>query len=84
MQETLLRIWSDSDSREIDMFRRGGFALTAPRFITFAVSLILALAALASLYTRLPIVGTFVNAHRVGVALAAYAILMLGVLLRGL
>jgi hypothetical protein len=64
------------------MFRRVGFAFTAPRFITFAVSLILALAALASLYTRLPVVGTFVNAHRVGVALAAYVILMLGVLLR--
>jgi hypothetical protein len=46
------------------------------------VSLILALAAQASLYTRLPVVGTFVNAHRVGVALAAYVILMLGVLLR--
>jgi hypothetical protein len=66
------------------MFGRGGFALTAPRFITFVVSLILAVAALASLYTRLPVVGTFVNAHRLGVALAAYVILMLGVFLRGL
>jgi hypothetical protein len=70
--------------REKEMFRRGGFGLTAPRFLTFVVSLVVALAALASLYTRLPIVGTFVNAHRVGVALAAYVILMLGVLLRGL
>ena len=66
------------------MFRSGFIALTAPRFLTFVVSLILALAALASLYTRLPVVGTFVNTHRVGVALAAYVILMLGVLLRGL
>ena len=49
------------------MFRRGFIALTAPRFLTFVVSLILALAALASLYTRLPVVGTFVNTHRVGV-----------------
>jgi hypothetical protein len=31
------------------MFRRGFIALTAPRFLTFVVSLILALAALASL-----------------------------------
>jgi hypothetical protein len=66
------------------MFRRGGFGLTPPRFITFVLSLILAFAALASLYARLPVVGTFVNAHRLGIALAAYAILMLGVLLRGL
>jgi hypothetical protein len=63
---------------------KGGFGLSAPRIITFVVSLILALAALASLYTRLPAVGTFVNAHRLGIALAAYLILMLGVLLRGL
>jgi hypothetical protein len=66
------------------MFRRGGFGLTAPRFLTFVASLIFALAALGSLYTRLPVVGTFVNAHRVGVALAAYVILTPGVLLRGL
>jgi hypothetical protein len=66
------------------MLRRGGFGLTPPRFITFVLSLILALGALASLYARLPVIGTFVNAHRLGIALAAYAILMLGVLLRGL
>jgi hypothetical protein len=34
---------------EREMFRRGFIALTAPRFLTFVVSLILALAALASL-----------------------------------
>jgi hypothetical protein len=66
------------------MFRRGGFALTAPRFITFVVSLVLVLAALASLYTRLPAVGTFVNAHRFGIVVVAYLVLTLGVLLRGL
>jgi hypothetical protein len=71
-------LFVNSDSPEKNM------GLTAPRFITFIVSLIVALAALASLYTRLPVVGTFVNAHRLGVALAAYVILMLGVLLRGL
>jgi hypothetical protein len=66
------------------MFGRGGFGLSPPRFITFVVSLILALGALASLYARLPVVGTFVNAHRLGIALAAYATLVLGVVLRGL
>jgi hypothetical protein len=66
------------------MFGRGGLLLTAPRFLTFLVSLVLALAALASLYTRLPVVGTFVNTHRLGVALAAYFILAAGVILRGL
>ena len=66
------------------MFRRGGFGLTPPRFLTFIVSLILVLAAVASLYTRLPVVGTFVRSHQLWVAVAGYAILMLGVLLRGL
>ena len=63
------------------MFRLG---LTPPRFITFVVSLILVLAAVASLYTRLPVVGAFVNSHRFWIAIAGYVILMLGVLLRGL
>jgi hypothetical protein len=65
------------------MFRLG---LTPPRFITFVVSLILVLAAVVSLYTRLPVVGTYLNSgsHRFWIAVAGYAILMLGVLLRGL
>jgi hypothetical protein len=66
------------------MFRRGGFGLTPPRFITFVVSLILVLAAIASLYTRLPVVGIFVNSHRFWIAVVGYLILTLGVLLRGL
>ncbi|MEA2833150.1 MAG: hypothetical protein QOG66_1352 [Methylobacteriaceae bacterium] len=66
------------------MFRRGGFGLTPPRFLTFIVSLIVLLTAVASLYTRLPVVGAFVNAHRFWIAIAGYVILMLGVLLRGL
>jgi hypothetical protein len=48
------------------------------------VSLILVLAAVASLYARLPVVGTFVNSHRFWIAVAGYAILVLGVLLRAL
>jgi hypothetical protein len=66
------------------MFRRGGFGLTPPRMITFAVSAILVLGALASLYTRLPIVNAFVTTHRFGIVVVAYVILALGVLLRGL
>ncbi|MEA2858448.1 MAG: hypothetical protein QOC72_487 [Methylobacteriaceae bacterium] len=66
------------------MFRRGGFGLTPPRFLTFIVSLIVLLTAVASLYMRLPVVGAFVNAHRFWIAIAGYVILMLGVLLRGL
>ncbi|MEA2841635.1 MAG: hypothetical protein QOF41_2965 [Methylobacteriaceae bacterium] len=66
------------------MFRRGGFGLTPPRFITFVVSLILVIAAVLSLYTRLPVVGPYVNSHRFWIAVIGYVILMLGVLLRGL
>ena len=64
------------------MFR----GLTPPRFITFVVSLILVLAAVVSLYTRLPVVGTYLNSgsHRFWIAVAGYVILMLGVFLRGL
>jgi hypothetical protein len=62
------------------------FRLTPPRVITFLVSLILVVAATASLYTRLPLVGAYLNAnpHRFWIAIAGYVILMLGVLLRGL
>ncbi|MBV8850136.1 MAG: hypothetical protein JOZ16_11195 [Methylobacteriaceae bacterium] len=62
------------------------FRLTPPRIITFAVSLILVLATIASLYTRLPIVGAYLNSapHRFWIAIAGYVVLMLGVLLRGL
>jgi hypothetical protein len=84
-QETL--VCGPRDQRffgEADVFRRGGFGLTPPRFITFVVSLILVLAGVASLYTRLPVVGAFVNSHRLWIAVAGYVILMLGVLLRGL
>jgi hypothetical protein len=48
------------------------------------VSLILVIAAVLSLYTRLPVVGPYVNSHRFWIAVIGYVILMLGVLLRGL
>jgi hypothetical protein len=66
------------------MFKRGGFALTPPRLVTFAVSFVLVVVALASFYTRLPGVGTFVNAHRFAIVVVGYVILVAGVLLRGL
>ncbi len=58
--------------------------LTAPRILTFVVSLVLALLAVASLYTRIPQIGHFVDGHRFWMMAAAYVVLVLGVLLRGL
>jgi hypothetical protein len=78
-----LRQPSRAIRRREGMFRRA-FGLTPPRFITFLVSLILVIVAVASLYARLPIVGAFINSHRFWIAVAGYAVLMLGVLLRRL
>lgn len=58
--------------------------LTAPRILTFIVSLILAVLAIASLYTRLPTIGAWVGSHRFWMMVAAYVVLMLGVVMRGL
>jgi hypothetical protein len=58
--------------------------LTAPRILTFIVSLIIAALAVASLYTRLPTFGTWINGHRFWIMVAAYVILALGVVLRRL
>lgn len=58
--------------------------LTAPRILTFLISLIIALIAVASLYTRLPTIGAWVNGHRFWMMVAAYVILALGVALRNL
>jgi hypothetical protein len=66
------------------MFRRGGFGLTPPRLITFVVSLILVVAAVLSLYSRLPVVGGYIISHRFWIAVIGYVILMAGVLFRGL
>ncbi|RYC32643.1 hypothetical protein D3273_07920 [Lichenibacterium minor] len=62
--------------------RRGtGFALNAPRLVTFAASLALVLAAALSLRFHLPVGHGFVAGHRFSVAVAGYALLALGVLL---
>ena len=64
--------------------RRGGFALNAPKVITFVISLILVIVAVASLHFRLPYGASFVGAHRFWIVIAAYVLLALGCLLRGL
>lgn len=58
--------------------------LTAPRLITFAVSLILVGLVVASFYLRIPSIGQFVSGHRLGFLIAAYAVLALGVVWRRL
>jgi hypothetical protein len=60
------------------------FRLTPPTFPVFLVSLILAIVAVATLYTRVPLVGHYVSSHRFWVLAAAYFILLLGVILDGL
>jgi hypothetical protein len=57
--------------------------LTRPRFSTFLVSLILALLVIASLYTHIPAIGSWINNHRFWMV-AAYGILALGVVMHGL
>ena len=66
------------------MASRRGFGLNAPRRLTFAVSLLLVLAATLSLRFHLPVGQAFVAGHRLWLAVAGYALLALGVLLPGL
>lgn len=58
--------------------------LSAPRLITFAVSLALIGLAVASMYLRIPTIGKFVVSHRTGFFVGAYAVLALGILSRRL
>lgn len=60
------------------------FRLTPPTFPVFLVSLILAILAVATLYTRVPFVGHYVSAHRFWVMVVAYVVLLVGVVLEGL
>jgi hypothetical protein len=60
------------------------FRLSPPGLPAFLVSLILAGVAIATLYTRVPFVGHYVGAHRFWVLAAAYAALLLGVVVEGL
>ncbi|WP_133770811.1 hypothetical protein [Enterovirga rhinocerotis] len=58
--------------------------LTAPRLLTFAVSLVLIGLAVATMYWKVPTVGSFVAGNRTGFFIGAYAVLALGVLSRRL
>ena len=60
------------------------FKLTPPTFPVFLVSFILAVLAVGSLYTRIPVAGHFVGMHRFWVLAAAYAMLLAGVIFDGL
>jgi cytochrome c oxidase assembly factor CtaG len=60
------------------------FRLTPPGRLIFFVSLIVAITAVATLYTHVPVVGRYVSAHRFWVMAAAYALLLAGVIFEGL
>jgi hypothetical protein len=60
------------------------FRLTPPSPLVLFASLVLAVLSVATLYTRVPIVGHYVAVHRFWVMVAAYAVLLLGVVLEGL
>ena len=66
------------------MRRRSTFVLGAPRFITFAISLVIVALALGPSLIHYPPSLSFVTAHRFVLVLAAYGLLALGVLLPGL
>lgn len=64
--------------------RPSRWTLGAPRLVTFAISLLLVLAAVASLRVHLPVGASFVAAHRFWIVVAGYGILVLGVVLPSL
>lgn len=60
------------------------FRLSPPGLPILLLSLALAGVAVAALYMRVPVVGHFVSAHRFWIMTAAYAVLLAGVIFRGL
>ena len=58
--------------------------LSAPRLLTFLASAVLIGLAVASLYTKVPMVGRRVLAHRQWFFIGAYALLALGVTTKSL
>jgi len=58
--------------------------LSKPRWFIWLLALILAVLAIVSRYTSIPYVGSFVHANDFWVMTAAYGLLFLGTLLRGL
>ena len=53
--------------------------LSAPRLLTFLVSLVVIALAVASLYMRIPYIGRTIAAYRTWFFIAAYVVLALGV-----
>lgn len=64
-------------------YRRGGFALTPPSLVVFAISVILAIIALLSHYAgvRIPVISA---ARMFDVLAVAYILLVAGVVFRGI
>ncbi len=60
------------------------FRLSPPGLPVFLVSVALAGLAIATMYWRVPVVGHYVSSHRFWVLAAAYAALLLGVVIEGL
>jgi hypothetical protein len=58
--------------------------LSAPRIVVWLLALILAALAIASKYVGIPVVGDFVKQNDFWVMTAAYGLLFLGTLFRGL
>jgi hypothetical protein len=77
---TVKRSASDRSDSDLAMH----FRLTPPGAPIFLVSLILAVAAVATLYTHVPFAGHYIGGHRFWVMAAAYVALLAGVLFEGL
>ena len=63
-------------------YRRGGFVLTPPSILIFAISLVLALVAMLVRYAHAP-VPIISTSHVFDVLAIAYIVLTIGVLFRG-
>ena len=58
--------------------------LSAPKFLVWLLALILAALAIVSRYVAIPVVGDFVKRYEFWVMTAAYGLLLLGTLFKGL
>lgn len=58
--------------------------LSAPKFLIWLLALILAALAIVSKYVAIPYVGSFVQQYDFWVMTAAYGLLLLGTLFKGL
>jgi hypothetical protein len=58
--------------------------LSAPKFLVWLLALILAALAIVSKYVAIPVVGDFVQQYDFWVMTAAYGLLFLGTLFKGL